>query len=1068
MAKKKKTLQLSKTLVLNRFILAQLGVHGFDALAENLKESHLEGRDENNVSKYYHELLMRQHETDNLKRDQLLEYDQNIVSHTLRINEKRKDPIEWKYFQYLGLLFTEIYLDRYFSNRVKLLQELNEFLDQWNDPLDQSVPNESGITFTPFQFGDLNKLAFWNATGSGKTLLMHVNILQFEFYRKIYNDYKINKVLLVTPNEGLSQQHYHELRESDIPCSFFSKRSGGAFSGTEVEIIEISKLKDEHGDKTVDVEAFERNNLVLIDEGHRGVAGEDWKRRRDYLSTEGFAFEYSATFGQAVSAAKLSTKKLLINEYSRNIIFDYSYYYFYRDGYGKDYHILNVPDDRKSAFLRKYLTGALLSFYQQKLVYSENPQEICEYNLANPLWIFVGGTVSKTLSKKESTDIMQILEYFAEFIRDPLQAKEDLQQLLNGGDGIVDQQNHSVFNSYFGYLRKVPRNIEDLYRDILRSVFNTKVAGAVLYVDNLSGIDGELGLRVGDASYFGVINIGADKELFKLLQSEGVPGIDRDFSVSLFRNINEQISDINLLIGAKKFTEGWSSWRVSTMGLMNIGRGEGSQIIQLFGRGVRLKGYNWSLKRSRELDKYQKPPKKSSSVVKFLETLNIFGIRADYMNQFKEYLEEEGLPSNDSKFHTVAIPVMLNVTLDDQKLKVLRVREGVDFKKDKIIDLDYHQSDALNKVRLDWYPKVQALSTVRMDASLMVEEQHEAWLSASNLAFLDWDKIYFELQKFKNERTWHNISISKTTLIEILHRKTWYSLLIPQAELEPTSYRKVKLWEEIAIALLKGYVDRYYNFHKSSYLSKYMETLELSPDHPNFIHEYEVHVEQSQSRIIENLEQLVDLVGKGLIDEEFEIGQHFTAFDFLEHLYRPLLYIDEKKYKNLIRVSPVALNQGEMQFVNDLKKWHESAPDTLKGRKLYLMRNQSRSGIGFFEAHGFYPDFLLWIVEKDFQFVSFVDPKGLRQITGFAHPKMRFFKTIKEEIEPRLHDKKVSLNSFIVSTSPFEAVKHWSGEVSIRKFNQRNIFFRGDQSGNYIQMIINSILEGSAAQSTTL
>ena len=34
------------------------------------------------------------------------------------------------------------------------------------------------------------------------------------------------------------------------------------------------------------------------------------------------------------------------------------------------------------------------------------------------------------------------------------------------------------------------------------------------------------------------------------------------------------------------------------MGLMNVGKGEGAQIIQLFGRGVRLKGYDMSLKRS--------------------------------------------------------------------------------------------------------------------------------------------------------------------------------------------------------------------------------------------------------------------------------------------------------------------------------------------------------------------------------------------------------------------------------------------------------------------------------------
>ena len=56
----------------------------------------------------------------------------------------------------------------------------------------------------------------------------------------------------------------------------------------------------------------------------------------------------------------------------------------------------------------------------------------------------------------------------------------------------------------------------------------------------------------------------------------------------LFNNINKPDNRINILIGAKKFIEGWDSWRVTAMGLLNIGRQEGSQIIQLFGRGVRL------------------------------------------------------------------------------------------------------------------------------------------------------------------------------------------------------------------------------------------------------------------------------------------------------------------------------------------------------------------------------------------------------------------------------------------------------------------------------------------------
>jgi len=70
-----------------------------------------------------------------------------------------------------------------------------------------------------------------------------------------------------------------------------------------------------------------------------------------------------------------------------------------------------------------------------------------------------------------------------------------------------------------------------------------------------------------------------------------------EFSPSLFDAVNARDSAVNFLIGSRKFTQGWSCWRVSAMGLLNIGVNEGTQIIQLFGRGVRLKGKEYSLKR---------------------------------------------------------------------------------------------------------------------------------------------------------------------------------------------------------------------------------------------------------------------------------------------------------------------------------------------------------------------------------------------------------------------------------------------------------------------------------------
>jgi len=67
------------------------------------------------------------------------------------------------------------------------------------------------------------------------------------------------------------------------------------------------------------------------------------------------------------------------------------------------------------------------------------------------------------------------------------------------------------------------------------------------------------------------------------------------------------------------------------MGLLNMGRGQGPQIIQLFGRGVRIKGKNMTLQRSGHPD------------LSNLETLFIYGIKANYLEQFLEAIRKEGV-----------------------------------------------------------------------------------------------------------------------------------------------------------------------------------------------------------------------------------------------------------------------------------------------------------------------------------------------------------------------------------------------------------------------------------------
>ncbi|WP_296971431.1 hypothetical protein [Tepidanaerobacter sp. EBM-38] len=67
--------------------------------------------------------------------------------------------------------------------------------------------------------------------------------------------------------------------------------------------------------------------------------------------------------------------------------------------------------------------------------------------------------------------------------------------------------------------------------------------------------------------------------------------------------------------------------------------------------------------------------------IKPVETLNIFGVRADYMQQFKESLEEEGLPNNEGKGE-ITLPVIRNIKGEiTSEFKTLKVKSNLDFKK---------------------------------------------------------------------------------------------------------------------------------------------------------------------------------------------------------------------------------------------------------------------------------------------------------------------------------------------------------------------------------------------------
>ena len=536
------------------------------SLLNDVKNNVDEGFNSDGRSSIY-EFLRFRAEPDSIIEEALPTYDANIKRHLAAINNKRTQPIVLRYFQYLALLYTEIFLDWKRNRPTEFLHRLNGLVQHRNDA---KAPGDA--MDTPFTMDDLEKLAFWMATGAGKTLIMHINYHQYLHYYKETLDH----IVLITPNEGLSEQHLRELDNSDIRCERFNVEGNRLTrADNAMQIIEITKLVAEKtgGGVSVPVEAFEGNNLIFVDEGHKGSGGEAWRDYREKIAETGFTFEYSATFRQALAAANNAD---LVDEYGKAIAFDYSYRYFYGDGYGKNFRLLNVRDDEDSQ-TETLLLGNLLSFYEQRRYFTQNTDAVRAYGLDSPLWAFVGSRVNAvyTENHQKRSDILNVLRFLHRFLKnDDDWVIHTIEKILNGNSGLSDDNGTDVFYNRLNFLKELGEMPAQIYEGILNEVFHTETRGA-LHLCDIRNAQGEIGLKTTNGSgYFGVIYIGDTSTFKKLVKSDdaGVFMESKDvLSDSLFNDINNPNSQINILIGAKKFIEGWDSWRVTAMGLLNVG-----------------------------------------------------------------------------------------------------------------------------------------------------------------------------------------------------------------------------------------------------------------------------------------------------------------------------------------------------------------------------------------------------------------------------------------------------------------------------------------------------------------
>jgi hypothetical protein len=1046
--------RLENHLVLARYIANKLGLNEVSDIKQfsDVKE----GFGEDERSYMYYRLISKRGNT--IPEGRLRQYDDNIRKYFQKLKRNREGKISFKYYQYLALLFSEIYLDNYFQNPVKFLNELNQWVEE--------AKSDNYFSRRP----DLQKIAYWMATGSGKTLIMHANYWQFLAYNKGSSKIDYENIILITTGDEMSKQHLDDLKKSGIPAIMFHGESVGYFEGDKsaVKVISIHKLKlpeDKKGEGvTVDVSNLGTKNLVFVDEGHKGQKSEDlkWKRTRERLAKDGFTFEYSATFGQAIA----SSDQEIFREYSKAILFDYSYKYFYGDGYGKNFRILNLESKTfTDSQIPILLLANTMSFYEQILEYKKVGPSLKDYKIEKPLWIFVGSRV-----REEASDILKIAQFLTWLLgTDEKTIKLHIEDILKGNSGIQADKRDIFAPRYpernFVYLREKKITSEEIYNGIFNEIFDIPPGpmGRRLHLVNLKNAGGEIGLRAGTSDkYFGVIYIGEKSEFLKMVQETNKDIIVESAAIgkSLFDDINDVLSPITLLIGAKKFIEGWNSWRVSSMCLLNVGKNEGPQIIQLFGRGVRLKGKDYGLKRSSFI------PGSHPEYIEILETLHVFGIQANYLQIFRQIIEKEDVLSYELPIRIIKMQPF------PQDLQILGLRKGWSFDQE-LIELE--PEDGID-ARIDLLPRATIIDIREEQTLATTQSQRPRTLKREVMDLLDWNNIYYALLEYKNERELYNITITKDTLKQIMY-ETKYTLLCNDELINPTSFKSLEQIEDVVVLILKKYFSAYYSRKRNASEKTHLELRSLTIEDENLLCSYRIQINEDDKVLVSNIE---DLIRSGKIytsgtevkltgDLRTYIDKNPTTFKnayFKGHLYQPLMI---KQSTERIVTIPAGLNEGETKFVEDLNDYLNSEKSF--DAEVYLLRNLTKSkGVGFYESHSFYPDFIMWIKKDPRQTILFIDPKGLTHL-GLQDPKLRLHEYLRENIQKELNNQNVKLDAFIVSVTPYQTFIKMHPEQSIRleEFEKdKHVMFqfkdKGIQNTSYMERLFEIALSGQGSQ----
>jgi type III restriction enzyme len=857
--------------------------------------------------------------------------------------------------------------------------------------------NADKIAFKNF----INRMSFWMATGSGKTLVI-VKLIHLLHTLITRQEIPANDILVLAHREELLEQFRVHVREfnaanfgvyirlRDLKEYGSAKQSNPElFTGDEVTVFTYrsDNIGFEQKDKIIDFRNYENGGewYVLLDEAHKGDK-EESKRQHIYsiLSRNGFLFNFSATFTDPRDIYTTVSNFNLAEFVSR--------------GYGKHISILkrqilefrkgeDFDDEEKQKIVLQSLL--MLTLVTRA---SDKARAVNAELFHKPLLITLVNSVNT-----EDADLKLFFRELERIARDAVSddlfqsAKDELwEELKDGIEWMFEGETHLFSQNDYDAL-----TIED----VRQSVFNTNAKGAIEVLRRPSDRK-EIAFKIQNAERpFALIKIGDVLDWLKNdLSSYEIEETFND--EGYFENLNEDSSDIKILMGSRTFYEGWDSNRPNVINFINIGTGTDARkfVLQSIGRGVRVEPLPHKRRRiaqllnAKEIDQMTFQAAKAPAAL--LESLFIFGTNRDALEKVVEELKKEKL----EKSYKIELDKNTDITLKPLLIPTYRNAANpiITQKTPKKFEVLPSEIEVLKNY----------VDFVGDDNVLLLRHRTapKDFLSLQQ-TIADVDKYY---EKDKDARAFKNVDLLWENLIGYFNLTPKEFYRFKELEDEITHYKQILVtMKDISdVDELKRQIDKVKNFKDVEAEKARLKEL----------------YQQNKITLDELLEQ-TGLVAKSS-DETAEYtynGAKLVIKRFASHYYVPSIVSTVEKVsfiKHIVKVESerIFLERlshylGRANRFGEFDDWAFSKLDEFLDNVVipYVdkLKNINRN---------FNPDFIFWLKRGEDYSIVLVDPKGIQNTGGFAYKMDGYIELFTENKKPKVFkfgDLKVRVFAFL-------------------------------------------------------